>query len=223
MKLILAIDLKEGLVVQGKSGNRGEYFPLDWGISPSAEPHAYLSVMKPRYLYVADLDRICKYGDQTELIQSFIPMVSELYVDRGAVGPEDYLEHPIRSIVGTETIRVPLNTFHGEFLSLDIINGKVLPDAKDPLSFIKEVDSLSFDGYLIMNISGVGTESGVDVEKLKKIRSATKKPLFYGGGISSMDDLKMLMECGFDAVIVTTAVHKGKIPLELLQKGELCS
>jgi len=222
MKLILAIDLKDGLVVQGKSGNRNEYVPLDWGISSSAEPLSYLSVMRPKYLYVADLDRVCLCGDQTEIILKLSPKVSEIYVDRGAKGPEDYLKHPIRSIVGTETITAPLSTFHGEFLSLDIKNGKVLPDNFDPVIFLENAENYDFEGYLIMNISDVGTEKGVNIELLKKFRRATKKVLFYGGGISSLDDLKILKECGFDGVIVATAVHKGKIPLEYIQRGELC-
>ena len=52
MKIILAADLKDGMVVHGKSGNRDEYAPLNWGLSPSAEPHSYISVMKPKYLSV---------------------------------------------------------------------------------------------------------------------------------------------------------------------------
>lgn len=222
MKLILAADLKDGLVVHGKSGNRNEYAPLTWGISPSAEPHSYLAVMRPKYLYVADLDRIELCGDHTETILKIAPVVSELYVDRGASIPEEYLPSPIHSIIGTETVDAPLEEFHGGFLSVDIKDGKVIPEGNDPVEFLKKADAADFEGYIILNITGVGTESGIDTGFLEKLRNATEKTLFYGGGVSSMKDLERLKECGFDGAIVSTAVHKGKIPLELIQKGELC-
>ena len=68
MDVVLAVDLKGGYVVHGCSGNRETYAPLTWGLSPSAEPSAYLAVMQPKYLYVADLDRIAMCGDHTEQI-----------------------------------------------------------------------------------------------------------------------------------------------------------
>jgi len=222
MKLILAVDLKDGFVVHGKSGNRSEYAPLTWGLSPSAEPFSYLAVMRPKYLYVADLDRIELCGDHTEMILKLAPIVSELYVDRGGTIPEEYLAPPIHSIVGTETIDAPLEEFHGGFLSLDIKDGKVIPDGLNPVEFLRSAVSLDFEGFIVLNISGVGTESGIDESLLMNLRNATKKTLFYGGGVSSMDDLETLKKCGFDGAIVSTAVHKEKIPLDLIQKGELC-
>ena len=120
MKVILAADLQDGLVVHGQSGNRAEYKPLTWGLSPSAEPHSYIAVMKPKYLYIADLDRIAFCGDHTETILRLKDAVSEMYVDRGTEIPEEYLPAPIHTIVGTETIDAPYEEFSGGYLSIDI-------------------------------------------------------------------------------------------------------
>ena len=38
MELVLAMDLRRNMVVHGKSGMRATYKPLDWGLSPTAEP-----------------------------------------------------------------------------------------------------------------------------------------------------------------------------------------
>lgn len=222
MKLILAIDLKDGVVVHGKSGNRSEYAPLTWGLSPSAEPFSYVSFMKPKYLYVADLDRIALEGDHTETILKLAGMVTELYADRGTTIPEEYLPKPINTIVGTETADAPLEEFSGGFLSIDTKDGRVIPHGEDPVSCLKSADAANFDGYIILNITSVGTACGIDTEYAKKLRAATKKPLFYGGGVSSVEDLELLKEIGFDGAIISTAVHKKNIPLELLQDGELC-
>ena len=91
MDVVLAVDLKGGYVVHGCSGNRETYAPLTWGLSPSAEPSAYLAVMQPKYLYVADLDRIAMCGDHTEQILRLAERVTELWVDRGCSIPEEYL------------------------------------------------------------------------------------------------------------------------------------
>ena len=60
------------------------------------------------------------------------------------------------------------------------------------------------------------------VVMVKTLRAVTKKLLFYGGGVRSESDLKVLADAGFDGAIISTAVHKGAIPLSLIQEGEFC-
>lgn len=220
MKVILAVDLKDNYVVHGKSGNRSEYKPLNWGLSPSAEPYSYVSYMNPKYLYAADLDRIEKCGDHTEILLKLKDKVSELYVDRGVSIPEEYLPE-IQNVVGTETAE-DLGEFNCGFLSVDIKDGRVIPDALDPVELLRIAEHYSFDGVILLNISSVGTSSGIDEQFAKSVRAATKKTLYWGGGVSSISDLDLLSRIGFDGVIISTAVHKGYIPLSIIQEGEYC-
>ncbi len=222
MKIILAADLKDGKVVLGKSGNRSEYVPLTWGLAPSAEPLSYVTYMKPKYLYIADLDRIAMEGDHTETILKLVPMVGELYVDRGSSIPEEYLPEPIVTIVGTETIDAPLEEFNGGLLSIDVKDGRVIPTGEDPVTFLKKTTESRFDGFIILNISSVGTGCGIDKDLIEQLRESTDKKLYYGGGVASMDDLKLLKSTGFDGAIVSTAVHKKIISFDLIREGELC-
>lgn len=221
MDVILAMDLMDGYVVHGKSGNREEYKPLNWGLSPSAEPISYMSVMKPRYAYVADLDRIEMTGDHTETILRLASIPEKIWVDRGCSIPEEYLPG-VNNIVGTESADAPLDEFTGGYLSVDVKDGKVIPSGADPADFIRNTDRFSFDGIILLNISSVGTGAGIDEGFAKAIRSATKKPLIYGGGVRTEEDLKILRDAGFDGVIISTAVHKGTIPLRIIQEGTYC-
>ncbi|ABN07500.1 histidine biosynthesis protein [Methanocorpusculum labreanum Z] len=221
MKVILAMDLMDGYVVHGKSGNRDHYKPLTWGLSPSAEPLSYLSVMKPKYAYVADLDRIGMCGDHTETILRLASIPEKLWVDRGCSIPEEYLPG-VANIIGTETADAPFEEFTGGYLSVDVKDGKVIPDGLDPVEVIREADKYAFDGIILLNISSVGTESGIDLDFAKRIRAATKKPLLYGGGVNTLDDLRTLCDAGYDGVIISTSVHKGKIPVEIVQEGTFC-
>ena len=221
MKVILAMDLMDGYVVHGKSGNREEYKPLTWGLSPSAEPISYMTVMKPRYAYVADLDRIEMTGDHTETILRLASIPEKMWVDRGCSIPEEYLPG-VNNIVGTETAAAPLEEFTGGYLSVDVKDGMVIPSGSDPVDVVREAGRYSFDGIILLNISSVGTESGIDETFVRELRAATKMPLIYGGGVKTEDDLKILSNAGFDGVIISTAVHKGSIPRKIIQEGTYC-
>lgn len=227
MDVVLAMDLKDGYVVHGSSGNRETYAPLTWGLSPSAEPSAYLAAMEPKYLYVADLDRIGMCGDHTELILRLAERVARLWVDRGCSIPEEYLRgESIHNIVGTETIDAPPNEFDGGFLSVDVKDGCVIgaafPSATSPADVLRAANEMNFDGCILLNISSVGTSSGIDPAYVELLRSSSAKKLYYGGGVRSVEDLQTLADAGFDGAIVATAVHRGAIPLKVVQEGSFC-
>ena len=128
MELILAMDLKGGLVVHGKSGQRAGYKPLDWGCSPTAEPVGFVRAVAPKYIYIADLDRIEKTGSHDRIIAECARKVSACYADRGCHSPDDlFSAYHVINIVGTETGGEDLSQYRGGFLSLDMINGRVIP------------------------------------------------------------------------------------------------
>ena len=224
MDLILAMDLLGGRVVQGKSGKRSSYTPLTWGLAPSADPMAYLEFMHPKYLYIADLDGIEGRSSDTALIRSCASLVDRCYVDRGVKTPDDLMNMAgIVNVIGTETAGTDLAAYHDHFLSLDIRDGKVIPRGEDPFQLLRHAGDLGFPGCILLHISSVGTGRGVeDRETLEHYRSLFSGTLFYGGGVRAPEDLQRLKNAGFDGAIIATAVHKGAIPLEWLQRGHQC-
>ena len=223
MKLFLAMDLRQNLVVHGKSGQRETYKPLDWGISPTAEPSMYVRAVKPKYLYIADLDRIEGTGSHDALIRRIAQEVRCCCVDRGCRFPQDFLngEH-IVNIVGTETGGSNLSRYHGGFLSIDIKNDRVIPCGKEPSEVLAAACRWDFDGCILLNVTAVGTGQGINRMALKKLRSAYDRPLYYGGGVATIEDLEEISQSGFDGAIVSTAVHRGNIPVEWIRGGSCC-
>lgn len=220
MELILAVDIKTNQVVHGKSGNRANYFPLDWGLASTTEPTGYVRELNPKYLYIADLDRIEGTGDHDEIIKSCAKLVKKLYCDRGARGPDDILNDPaIISIFGTETIENGIFALPSGFLSVDIKEGLVVPSRVNPLSILTEAGGSNLDGCIILDITGVGTGKGVDLTRLTQYREAYEGTLFYGGGVRDGQDLDILENCGYDGAIVATAVHTKAIPLDAIRRG----
>jgi phosphoribosylformimino-5-aminoimidazole carboxamide ribotide isomerase len=223
MKLFLAMDLRQNLVVHGKSGHRETYKPLDWGYSPTAEPLNYIKNIKPRYLYIADLDRIEGTGSHDTIIRQCAYETECCCVDRGCRSPSDWLagEH-IVNIVGTETGGRDFSLYPGGFLSIDIKDGRVIPCGKDPVDVLSSARHWNFDGCIILNVSAVGTGNGINRAILEKMRTAYNRPLYYGGGVATIEDLEEISRSGFDGAIVTTAVHRGIIPIDWIRRGSCC-
>jgi phosphoribosylformimino-5-aminoimidazole carboxamide ribotide isomerase len=223
MDLILAIDLKNNLVVHGKSGQRGSYKPLDWGCSPTAEPVGFVMAIAPKYIYIADLDRIERTGSHDRIIAECARLVSICYADRGCHVPDDFLHgYHITNIVGTETGGEELSQYNGGFLSLDIKNGCVVPSGRKPLDILRQANGWKFEGCIILNIQAVGTGTGVNRDMLETMRAAYHRKLFYGGGVAAIADLHILRDAGFDGAIIATAFHHGKIPLDWIRRGYVC-
>jgi phosphoribosylformimino-5-aminoimidazole carboxamide ribotide isomerase len=219
MDLVLAMDLKGGLVVHGRKGQRESYRPLTWGLSASAEPGPYLGQIHPRFLYIADLDRITGSGSHDAEIESCCRSVERCYVDRGIKSPGDYLPGVV-NIIGTETAGEDLSVYHGGVLSLDLMKGLVIPGNRDPISMLHEAAMLPFDGCLILNLGAVGTGEGLPAPTLlDDLRRSYDRTLLFGGGVSGEDDLDLLLRKGFDGAVVATAVHHGRIPVEAVRKG----
>ena len=223
MELVLAMDLKKNLVVHGKSGHRETYRPLDWGCSPTADPVGFVKAIAPKYIYIADLDRIEGAGSHDPIVRECARNVSACYLDRGCRSPDDLLDgYHIRNIVGTETGGANLSQYTGGFLSLDIKDGRVIPNGRDLVDMLRQANGWKFEGCIILNIGAVGTEQGLKLETLDAMRAACHRELFWGGGVGTIADLEMLRDAGFDGAIIATALHRGKIPLAWIRKGSLC-
>jgi phosphoribosylformimino-5-aminoimidazole carboxamide ribotide isomerase len=223
MELVLAMDLKQNLVVHGRSGQRAGYRPLDWGCSPTAEPRGFVQAILPKYLYIADLDRIEGKGSHDRVIADCARLVSRCYADRGCRSPDDFLSgYHITNIIGTETGGEDLSRYSGGFLSLDMKNGRVIPFGRDPVQMLRQANGWKFLGCIILNIGAVGTESGLDRDMLDTMRSAYHRKLFWGGGVAAAADLEALCDAGFDGTIIATAVHHKKIPIAWIRRGRIC-
>jgi phosphoribosylformimino-5-aminoimidazole carboxamide ribotide isomerase len=221
MDVVLAMDLKGGLVVHGRKGERKSYRPLTWGLSRSAEPVRYLETLRPRFLYVADLDRITGSGSHDAEIAECCGLVERCYVDRGISSPADYIGgKEIVNVVGTETAGDDLSVYSGGFLSLDLKDGTVIPGNRDPVAVLQEASTLSFDGCLVLNLGSVGTGEGLPPESLlNAFRNAYGRTLMFGGGVAGESDLDRLRDSGFDAAVIATAVHRKTIPLKAVRTG----
>src|SRR6185437_14225704 len=91
MQIVPVLDLKGGVVVHARRGQRDEYAPLRSPLVEGSEPVAVARVLCEvcctKTLYVADLDALAG-GPVNEAILSALASVAEPWVDAGAATPE---------------------------------------------------------------------------------------------------------------------------------------
>src|SRR5947209_20388716 len=111
MRIVPVVDLKGGIVVHARRGQRADYAPLRSplvdGCEPVAVARALCAAANATTLYVADLDAIGGAPADVETL-SALSAVAELWVDAGAITRERALTLAAagvtRNVVGTESL-----------------------------------------------------------------------------------------------------------------------
>jgi len=227
--LIFVMDILNGVVVHGIKGDRSRYKPIDKYsmIVSSQDPLDVLKTINPREVYIADLDRIIGIGDNLSIIGD-IAKKWKLIADIGIrdISDLDIGHHYLKNLViGTETANMDLilkdRFLKDDIISLDIKNNKLLKKDKmfpdDPKCFLQYLDGYEINGIIILFLDRVGTETGINIAPLEIMRSVSNHRLIYGGGIRGLDDIEALKDIGIDGALISTAIHKKNIPLNLLQ------
>ena len=67
---------------------------------------------------------------------------------------------------------------------------------------------------LFTNVDVEGLLKVIDLKPVKELLSNLSIPIIYSGGITSLDDLKVLYDLGTDYVVIGSALYKGVINFE---------
>jgi phosphoribosylformimino-5-aminoimidazole carboxamide ribotide isomerase len=228
VRCIFVLDVFNGAVVHAVRGERSLYEPIGRysRIVSSSEPLGVLKEIRPKEVYVADLNLLTGSGDNLAAI-SDISRIAKTMADIGIslADDMDYLPLGITPVLGTET--ASMNLMEDSALQRDIVvsidmkRRKVLTRDPDlmlaPLEVIRRLNGFPIDGVILLELDRVGTSIGLDMDFLEKAVSVSDHPLILGGGVKGMEDLRALEDLGFRGALVATAVHNGKIPLETIR------
>ncbi|WP_108680812.1 HisA/HisF-related TIM barrel protein [Methyloceanibacter sp. wino2] len=227
--VVPVLDLKDGGVVharagkQAHAGKRADYRPI---ATPFGPPHdapaiarALLGITFSPVLYIADLDSILGRGNNFELVRALADAVPEtdLWIDAGFSNLDDcafWLPLGATLVVGSETIgsledwkAMCTNFGRNLVLSLDFDEQGL----RGPKELMSQPD-LWPERVILMSLGRVGTETGPDLDLLRKaIASAGDRHVYVAGGIATKDDVATVMDAGARGVLVATALHSGAI------------
>ncbi|MGC9515783.1 HisA/HisF-related TIM barrel protein [Methanocrinis sp.] len=228
-RCVFVLDLFNGSAVHAVRGEREKYQPIaaKSRIVETSDPLSILELLRPKEVYVADLDRITSSGDNLALIGEMAKKTDTMAdIGISSLGELDLLPSDCRPVLGTETGSFSLieraSSIREVTVSVDLFGGEVL--ARDPclkvppLDLIRELNALSIKEIILLSLDRVGTSAGLDEVFLRKAADLSDHPVLLGGGVKDGSDLARLEEMGLAGALVATAVHEGKIALEAIRR-----
>jgi phosphoribosylformimino-5-aminoimidazole carboxamide ribotide isomerase len=223
MEIVPVIDLKGGVVVRARHGERASYRPIGTPLAVGSDPvdvvAGLLSLYPFRTLYVADLDGIQGIGDASASLARIAAQFPELalWIDNGCAdrtAADALLAKQPRSslVLGSESqldtgLVGALRNHPRALLSLDF-RGDAFQGPPALLT-----DTVLWPTKLIvMTLARVGSGAGPDLERLGEVvaRSGERK-VYAAGGLRDRRDLAALEAAGAEGVLVASALHDGRL------------
>ncbi len=240
MELIPVLDVRRGRAVRAGGGDRARYPPLASVLAPGSDPRELARACRERLgtglLYVADLDAIESAGaelvETAALVRRLAGDGARVWIDAGTsddAGCTTLLGAGAgRVVVGLETLREPAavaflpRRFGAERLafSLDLRGGRPLAPALRPAALeagdvVRTTLAAGFSTLIVLDLDRVGSRCGPGLDLLAlERREAPESRWVAGGGVRDGGDLRALAQAGWDACLVGTAIHEGRVGLE---------
>lgn len=182
-------------------------------------------------LHVVDLDAARGEQDNRAVIEAVIESGIAVQV-AGGVRTEAQVEAWIAAgagavVMGTAAVREPemlaacAHRFPGHVMAaLDVrdglpaVSGWTETEHLDISELIPRWNVLPLAGLILTSTEHDGTLAGPDVATLTRVRGMTELPVQYGGGISSLHDIRRVREAGAAGVILGRSLYEGKLSLE---------
>jgi len=218
MKIIPVIDLKDGVVVHARQGNREHYQPINTALCQSPDIFqvitTFLGVYEFDNFYIADLNAITGQGSHSRLIAEVLARFPHItfWIDRGYQKYDQNTQYPGNTlpVLGSESYRdetiSQIKAYKKNFiLSLDYSNSTALgaPNLFSDSSFWPQ-------NIIIMTLGRVGSNQGPDLNKLTEFcRQYPDKNFIAAGGIRDTQDLLALRSEGIHQALVASALHYG--------------
>ena len=182
-------------------------------------------------LHVVDLDAARGAQDNRGVIEAVIEAGLTVQVAGGvrtSAQVETWIALGAGAVVmGTAAVREPellaecANRFPAHVMAaldvrdgLPVVSGWTETEPLDISELIPRWNVLPLAGMILTCTERDGTLSGPDVETLARVLAMTRLPVQYGGGISSLNDIRRVREAGAAGVIIGRSLYEGKLSLE---------
>lgn len=228
MIIIPAVDIKNGKCVQLVQGQPGtEQVEIDNPVEVALSWQEKGAQM----LHLIDLDGA--FGDNQRNQEIISGMVQELSIPiemGGGIRSKDDATKLIqtgikRVILGTLAIENPdvvtelANEFGSEkiMVALDskdsqvVVRGWTEKTKQSVPEMGKIMEEAGAGSILFTNVDFEGLLGGFQVKPLQELLDAVNIPVVYAGGVSSLEDLKILVDTDVYGVVIGSALYKGKI------------
>lgn len=229
MRVIPAIDIMDGKVVRlvkGDPKNKTVYSSDPVQIAKKWEKSG------ADILHVVDLDATLGTGSNLQIIKKITQYVSIPVEAAGGLRTKEIIESALqfasKVVLGTMAFknREALQEISTKFgkdrivISADQIKGKIVVQGWkeitdiDLLQGIESFANLGYSNFLLTSVEKDGTLQGPDLTSLRKACSIQGSKIIASGGISSLQDITNVKNCGAWGIILGKALYDGKISVE---------
>lgn len=236
MRVFPAVDILKGECVQLIQGKKDSATVFG---DPLACARRWLD-LGARSLHVVNLDGA--FGDSSSNAQKISELVRETGIEvqlgggiRSYGDASAWLETGVeRIILGTLATRDPqvLRRLSEEFGSSRIMAGV---DARggeitiegwqksggDYLVWAERFEDMGAGALLFTNVDVEGLQSGIDPEPVDRLLRRTRLPVTVAGGITTVEDIRVLKHLGSFGVVLGSALYSGRLHLrEAMEAAE---
>jgi phosphoribosylformimino-5-aminoimidazole carboxamide ribotide isomerase len=220
MDVIPVIDVRHGVAVHARQGQRDRYKPVETPLARGSDPVAvargFLALFPFRSIYAADLDGIEGRGRHEGVaarLTALLPGV-EFWIDGGISGDAAAARAgALLPVIGSESLadddlerlrKEPRSCFA---LSLDFRGDNFV----GPQALLDDA-ALWPERVIVMTLARVGAGEGPDLQRVAAIVArAGARRVYAAGGVRHLADLKALRGAGAAGALVATALHAGTI------------
>jgi phosphoribosyl isomerase A len=229
LEILPAIDVKDGVAIRltkGELNNQSKY-------GDPLEVAGEFVKSGVNWIHLVDLDAAFGLGNNFEILDSIIKSVDIKIQLSGGIKDDESLNRALttncsRINLGTAALDNPewvesVIKKHGDKIAVALdVDGKVLSprggskSGGDLFQMITRLDKAGCARYVLTDVNRDGALSGPNLELLKEVTSFTKTPIVASGGVSSLSDVKSLMQLtnqGVEAVIIGKGLYTGAFTL----------
>jgi 1-(5-phosphoribosyl)-5-[(5-phosphoribosylamino)methylideneamino] imidazole-4-carboxamide isomerase/N-(5'phosphoribosyl)anthranilate isomerase len=186
------------------------------------------------WIHLVDLDAAFGRGSNREL-QARIVGALDIQVEMsGGIRDDESLEAALatgcrRVNIGTAALEQPewcakVIAEHGDRVAIGLdVRGRTLAargwteDGGDLYETLARLDSEGCARYVVTDVDKDGMLQGPNLQLLRDVCAATAAPVVASGGVTTLDDVRALMELvplGVEGAIAGTALYEGRFALE---------
>jgi 1-(5-phosphoribosyl)-5-[(5-phosphoribosylamino)methylideneamino] imidazole-4-carboxamide isomerase/N-(5'phosphoribosyl)anthranilate isomerase len=230
LELLPAVDVKDGRavrLVQGELSAQTSYgSPLDAAMD--------FQTSGADWIHLVDLDAAFGIGENSALLADVVGRLDIKVELSGGIRDDESLRRALatgctRVNLGTAALENPEWTSRviaefGDRIAVGLdVRGHILAArgwTEEGGDLFETIERLERDGcarYVVTDVTKDGTLKGANLELLKEVCAATKKPVVASGGISSLEDIRALTamrSMGVEGAIVGKALYAGAFTLE---------
>ena len=229
LELLPAVDVKDGRAVQLVQGVDGS----EKVFGDPIEAALRWQEMGAEWIHLVDLDAAFGKGSNAEVLAEVTRAVDIKIERSGGIRDDESLKAAMdsgcrRVNIGTAALENPewcrrAIAEYGDRVAVGLdVRGRTLAargwtrEGGDLFEVLARLDAEGCARYVVTDVNKDGMLQGPNLELLRSVCESTSRPVVASGGVTTIDDIRALMELvplGVEGAIAGTALYTGSLSL----------